>query len=253
MTFLAKAVLRSARYKLSDTDSQRFTVARLLELLNNALKDLSLKTNLLRKTIFVGISDQVVDYDLSSFAFRIHRVEYLDEKVELKSFAEMDAKDKSWQLRRGDKPLAIVLDEQKQANFKLYPIISNAENTHVNYTSFFGIVTYITYSDILPVLAEGYGDMSDLGPAAYLKVYYTGKHVDITDVNTELEMDQMCLEPLGHYVAGHALRDNADTQNRNMGNENLQFYYKLVDEHSAEKAQNHNRMERKSPYNPSGG
>lgn len=250
--FLAKDVLKSARYKLSDTDAQRWSDARLMSLLSDALKDISLKTDLMQEIIYVGISNLVVDYDLSSFAYKIDRIEYLDEEVTFKTFEEMDKKKRSWQLDKGEKPLHIVGNKQKQANFKLYPAVENAENEHVTYTSFFGIVTYITYSDILPILAAGYGDMSDLGPAAYLKVYFIRKHAKITDINQEIKLDDMCLTPLAHYVAGFAMRDNADTQNRNVGNEELKFYYALIDEHSNEKAKSFNNSPRETSYNPTG-
>ena len=249
---LAKDIIKSARFKLSDMDGQRFSDARLLSLLTDALKDIALKTTLMRKTIFVGISDGVVDYDLSSFAFRIHRIEYLDVELKHASFQEMDTIKKDWQLDTGETPKRWVGNEQKQANFKLYPRVSNAENTHVVYTSFFGIVTYISYSDILPILAAGYGDMSSLGPAAYLKVYYTAKPDAVTDFNQVIDLDDMCLEPLAHYLTGYCFRDNADTQNRNIGNESLMLYMKLIDEHTPEKARSHNTAERKTYYNPMG-
>lgn len=249
---LAKDILRSARFMLSDTNSTRWTDTRLLSLLTDALRDLALKTTLMQETIFIGISDQVVDYDLSSFAFRLDYIEYLDIKVPFKSFEEMDKLDAEWQLNTGTKPEYIVMNKQKQANFKLYPIVSNAENSNITYTSFFGIITYVTYGDILPILAAGYGDMSGLGPAAYLKVYYTRNHDDVTDINQVIYIDRMCKEPIAHYIAGRALRDNTDNQSRNMGNEELKFYYVLVEEHAIEKSKSNNNAPRETSYNPLG-
>ena len=250
---LAKDILNAARFTLSDTGKDRWTDARLLKLLDEGIKEIAKKTVIFVENRFVVMHNLMTVLDLSEVSTKIVRAEYLDIPVKFVTIDEMDRKlGKDWQFTKGSKLEALVYSRQPNSVLKLYPIIENAVNEHITYSSPFGIVTDISYSDILPIMTDHYGDIASIPNDALLKVYYVRKHPDLVDINQELFIDELCELPLQHYIAGRALRDNQDSQNRQMGNEELQFFYSLVDEYSIEKEKNFVRAPRTVPYRPLG-
>ncbi len=247
---LAKDILKKARYALSDTATDRWTDERLLALLNDGILDIAKNTTLFIENTFYTVANTVVDIDLTDRALKVLRAEYLDEPLPFYSFKEMDAKSPTWQLDEGDEVEAIVYDEQRNGLLKQYPIVENAQNPHFEWSSVYGIVTYISYSDIQPVLEDYYGDISGIPDDALIKFYYIRKHEKIDDINTELDIDDLIEKPLVHYIVGTALRDNLDAQNRSMGTEELQLYYQTVEEYNIQKFYNFVRTKHEARYRP---
>lgn len=251
----AKDIIKQARYTLSDTAVERWSDDRLLALLDEGIKDIALKTILMVEYFYVPIADNVVDYDFSPVATKIVRIEYLDKPVPLVSYEEMDKLNPSWQTddpKSGGVPEAFIYNHHKRACIKQYPAITNSYNPYITYNQPYGVVTDIEYSDIQPVLANHYGDIANIPPAGYFKVFHVRRHADVTDMNDDLYIDDLCKQPLHHYVAGRALRDNQDTQNREMGSEELNLYSVLIEQFSLEKEKNFARPKRSTTYNPMG-
>lgn len=251
MTVKAKDIIKKARYNLSDADGTRWTDERLLSLLSDGIKDVAKNTTLFVENIFYVVEDLVVDIDLTDVSTKILRAEYLDEPLPFYSFDEMDQKfGKEWQLTEGTKVEALVYDKQRNSLLKQYPIVENAQNTHIEYDGVYGIVTYISYSDIEPVLEEYYGDVASIPDDALIKFYYIRKHDEVTDINTVLEIDELLMQPLVHFVTGQAFRDNQDVQNRTLGNEELKFYYGMVEEYNLQKSELFVRTAHEARYRP---
>lgn len=250
---LAKDILQGARYTLSDTDKRRYSDERLLKLLDEGVKEIAKKTTLFVENTIVVVHNLMNTLDLSPISTKIVGVEYLDRPVKMYSMEEFNNLNRrDWAHVEGDKLEAVIYDKQPNSVLRLYPIIKNGINYNITYNSLFGIVTDISYSDILPIMFNHYGDISGIPNDALIKVYYVRKHANIVDVNQEVIIDSLCQLPLEHYVAGRALRDNQDTQNRAMGNEELQLYEMLIEEYNVEKAQNFVRTVVTSSYNPRG-
>lgn len=235
---LAKDIIKSARYILSDTPSTRWTDGRLLALINDGLADIAKTTILFTSVVYAAISDLVTDYDLSSIMIKLHRAEYLGIPLDMFTFEEMDRKCPGWQLHKGNKPKAIIYNHQNQGNFKLYPAVENAENSNIIFSQAYGIITNISYSEIEVLTVDQFGDLGSFVDTGYLKIFYTRRHPQVIDINATIEINSLALEPLAHYVAGRALRDNVDVQNRTVGNEELAFYAKSLEDYSNEKAEN---------------
>lgn len=252
---LAKDILKQARYTLSDTDKNRWSDDRLLALLDEGVKNIALTTTLFVETMLMPVVDNVADIDLSDLATKIIRIEYLDEALPLVSYEELDKlgyTGRPWQQKEGERPEFFVYDKQKRGAIRQYPLVRNAYNPYIIYSQTYGITTGITYSDILPIFTDVYGDLGDIPDDALLKIFYIRKHDTIDNVEDELHIDELCKQPLIHYVAGRALRDNQDTQNRVMGGEELNFYTGLINEFSIEKSKNFARTKRATPYRPLG-
>lgn len=278
---LAKDVIRSARYTLSDSAMVRWTDERLLSLVNECLADIALRTILFCDNLFLGISNGVVDYDLSQYLTKITRIEFNDRPLPFISFQEMDtgpgtghsrgysgylnldnfsegcsfeacgSDHRSWQFHKGDRPRAIVYDKQRPGQFKIYPIVNNAENRYLVYSSSFGVITGITFSDIAELVVDTFGDLGTLVNTGYLKVYGIMKQPYITDVNDPILLDDSIKETIAHYVAGRALRDNTDKQNRQMAAEELAMYQGAIDAYAAEKEKGYMMARHSTRYIPS--
>lgn len=247
---LAKEVLTEVRYILSDSAKDRWTDERLLILLNDGILDIAKNTTLFIETIFYVVTNLVVDIDMSALVIKFARAEYLDEPLPFYSFDEMDKKDKKWQTKTGDKVEALVYDHQRAGVLKQYPIVSNAQNPNILYSGAYGIITYISYSDILPEVQDTYGDLGEIPDDGYIKFYYVRKHAKVTDINTTLEIDDLIKQPLIHYIAGMAFRDNQDTQSRGQAAEELSLYSAMTDNYSVEKSQSFSRAGYSAGYRP---
>jgi hypothetical protein len=250
---LAKEVLREARYKLSDTSVSRWTDARLLVLLNEAIVDVSKNTILFIEELYYPIPTLVGNIDLTSKALKIIRAEYLDDPLPFFSFDEADYKFGSlWQQEKGSRVKGLIYGRQRNMVLKQYPLLDTSYNPHIIYNSVYGITTDISYSDINPVLTDVYGDIAHIPDDAVIKFYYIRKHEKITDINTTLLIDELIKPMLVHYIVGHAFKDNQDTQNMAKGTEELQQYYSKVEEYSIQKSQLYVRSTHETRYDPAG-
>lgn len=252
MTIKAKDILRQARFILSDTANDRWTDERLLVLLNDGIEDIAKHTTLFVENTYYTVQNNVVDIDLSPISNKIVRAEYLDEPLPFYSFEEMDRKDRHWQKKISNKVEAIVYGKQRNGLVKQYPIVENAQNDLITYEGSYGIITGITYSDIAPIVTGTLGDLSDIPDEAIIKFYYVRRHNKVTDINTELEIDELIEQPLKHFIAGMALRDNQDVQNRSLGNEELGIYSTMIEKYSWEKAKGYTRPDYTVQYNAEG-
>lgn len=252
MTILASEILTNVRNTLSDVDKVRYTDARLLKFLNDAMNDIAKNSTLLIDTKFVIVSNNVVDYDLSTLMIKLLRVELNDEAVPFKSFEEMDAYGADWQLEKGNTVKAIVYSTQSAGNFKLYPVPENVVNDHISYSSAFGIMTAISYSDILPIIADSEGDLASYPDDAMLKLYYIRKHEKVDALTDELDIDENTSVAIEHYIAGFAFRDNHDSQNRALGAEELKIYASMMEQYSIQRFNSFTQSELIATYNPMG-
>jgi len=246
---LASDLITRVRYALSDIDKKRYTDARLLIVLNDAIRDIAKNTILFAEEKQLVLSNLVVDYDLSAIMATLIRAEYQDMPLPMKTFQVMDELNPKWQLEYGTEAKAIVFDEQKNGLIKIYPIVQNAQNDHIVFNQLAGIITDISYSDIQPILADHIGDISGIPANGIIKLYYIRKHPRITALTDTLYIDDLIDTMLEHYVAGTVLMDNQDTQNVQLGSVKLKLYYQMADEYTISKAKGFTRAEYEVAYN----
>jgi hypothetical protein len=252
MTIIAQDILTDVRYILSDTSVDRWSDARLLSLLNAGIADVAKYTTLFIETTYYIVQNNVVDIDLAPLVSKIVRAEYLDTPLPFKSFEEMDKKSDTWQLDKGTEVKALVYDKQKNGLLKQYPIVTNSQNDLIVYNGTFGIITDITHNDVAPTTVDALGDLGDLPSEGIIKFYYVRNHTKVTDINTVLDIDELVGPMLKHYIAGMAFRDNQDTQNRALSNEELGLYTTMMEKYNIEKAQGFVRPNHTVAYNSEG-
>lgn len=249
---IVKDLLYRTRHILSDLTANRWTDERLLILLNEGLNDIAKNTILFVKTGYVKLVSQQTEYDFSSFAVKLLRIEYLDEPLAYFSHDEMDKKDSSWQQREGPYLKAYVLDKQKEACIKTYPKLVNSNSSIIDFGSPFGIVTGITYSDLQVEFFDTFGSLGAVDTKDFIKLYYIERPVELTSILDELELSTVIQEAVTHYIAARAFRDNIDAQSRSMGSEELNLYTNQLAAYVLEKAKSFSQSGYTVPYNPSG-
>ena len=249
---LAKDLLYRARHTLSDLTSSRWSDERLLILLNEGLNDIAKRTILFVKTGYIKLVSQQTEYDFSSYAVKVLRVEYLDKPLECFSHSEMDKKDSSWQQREGPYLKAYILDKQKEACIKVYPKLINSTSSIIDFGGSCGIVTGVTYSDLQLEVEGDVGDLGEVDTKDFIKLYYIERPVEITSILDEVDLSTVIQEAVTHYIAARAFRDNLDAQSRSMGAEELNLYTEQLNAYVLEKAKSFSQSSYTTTYNPSG-
>lgn len=253
---LVQDLLTKVRYTLSDLNRERWTDARLIALINDCMSQLTSKTILFVETAYIQLINNLADYDISNIAVKILRIEYENLPLPTYSFDDMDSKEPLWQEKKGTKLKAYILDKQKEARFKTYPILDNTEveqsNGTITYSGPYGIITGITYFEIPLVMSGTFGDISPVAADGYIKVYFIKRHSTFTDVADTIDISSVAEEIMQHYIVGRALRDNQDTQSRALSKEELDMYEAQLEDYSFEKAKNFSQSSHLTKYNSMG-
>lgn len=254
---IATLMLR-IRDSLSDPNANRWSNDRLLRLIDEAQKVTARKAKLLRSRAEVAVISEIATYDLPSEASILTRVlasdapstatdtEISRQSVRLKSHQQMDEIDPDWESQTGDGIEYIVFDKLNPQQFKVYPIPidSDSVSEHTFTSDYgeltdstgdtvdpYGVVTDLTTTDILvTTFTSDLGIVTDMSSLiTSLVVYYLHRPPTLDDY-TKIDVEQPLVisedwdNALKHYVVGMCLRDDKDTQNRTVGNEELGFY-----------------------------
>lgn len=86
--------------------------------------------------------------------------------------------------------------------------------------------------------------------AQRMTIYYLRKPETIVDTNTEIEIDTIWDTALKHYIAGMALRDDRDSQNQQLGKDELALFAGYVNKAVKDSSQDFTakRTQYDSPY-----
>lgn len=124
----------------------------------------------------------------------------------------------------GDGIVFNVLDKPSYfTNFKKYGVITDNCQGGIDP---FGVLTEFNFPNPENITySSPYGLTSEVTFINnIMEVFYLRKPKDITMLNSEIEIDSCFDNAIKYYVAGKALRDDIDSQNRSFGNEELQLY-----------------------------
>jgi len=221
-------ILTRARDTLSDPKKERWSDDMLLRLLDEACKILVEHTGYIKSRILVPlIADQAI-YTLPDTVRKITRI--LDKNGVSLPFYTHEGADKRfgiyWETLVQDPVVAIIYDRLKTNEFKVYPMPVTVDPALVVPTTpEYGFTTSIVDVAVTGV-NDPYGVITGLiAPSVdSLTVYCTMNPVTITTVNDTLEFNPIFDTALKFYITGMALRNDKDTQNRQVGNEELSFF-----------------------------
>ena len=217
------SILSKAREELGDTNNTRFTDSKLLEHLNDGIKDFILSTKSLKERLYVELASNVAMYDISKYALFVERVEYMNTKIDTLSFTELDSINTMWQYETGNVVKAITFEHQSKGAFRIYPRLNTVSNNIVSSSDYGILVDFSLDDDIvgIPSIIDVEQNLQ-----AYLVLYVIKKPniVTLTTPDEELELDELYDKAFVHYIKAQCLRNDSDSNNRQFGNEELSAY-----------------------------
>ena len=217
------SILSKAREELGDVNNTRFTDSKLLEHLNDGIKDFILSTKSLKERLYVELASNVAIYDISKYALFVERVEYMNTKIDTLSFTELDSINAMWQYETGNVVKAITFEHQSKGAFRIYPRLNTVNNNIVSSSDYGILVDFSLDDDIvgIPSIIDVEQNLQ-----AYLVLYVIKKPnvITLTTPNEELELDELYDKAFVHYIKAQCLRNDSDSNNRQFGNEELSAY-----------------------------
>ena len=221
------SILSKAREELGDTNNTRFTDSKLLEHLNDGIKDFILSTKSLKERLYVELASNVAMYDISKYALFVERVEYMNTKIDTLSFTELDSINAMWQYETGNVVKAITFEHQSKGSFRIYPRLNTVNNNIVSSSDYGILVDFSLDDDIvgIPSIIDVEQNLQ-----AYLVLYVIKKPniITLTTPDEELELDELYDKAFVHYIKAQCLRNDSDSNNRQFGNEELSAYAMYV-------------------------
>lgn len=221
------SILSKAREELGDTNNTRFTNSKLLEHLNDGIKDFILSTKSLKERLYVELASNVAIYDISKYALFVERVEYMNTKIDTLSFKELDSINTMWQYETGNVVKAITFEHQSKGAFRIYPRLNTVDNNIVSSSDYGILVDFSLDDDIvgIPSIIDVEQNLQ-----AYLVLYVIKKPniITLTTPDEELELDELYDKAFVHYIKAQCLRNDSDSNNRQFGNEELSAYAMYV-------------------------
>ena len=221
------SILSKAREELGDANNTRFTDSKLLEHLNDGIKDFILSTKSLKERLYVELASNVAIYDISKYALFVERVEYMNTKIDTLSFKELDSINAMWQYETGNVVKAITFEHQSKGTFRIYPRLNTVNNNIVSSSDYGILVDFSLDDDILgiPSIIDVEQNLQ-----AYLVLYVIKKPnvITLTTPDEELELDELYDKAFVHYIKAQCLRNDSDSNNRQFGNEELSAYAMYV-------------------------
>ena len=217
------SILSKAREELGDTNNTRFSDTKLLEHLNDGIKDFILSTKSLKERLYVELASNVAMYDISKYALFVERVEYMNTKIDTLSFTELDSINAMWQYETGNVVKAITFEHQSKGAFRIYPRLNTVDNNIVSSSDYGILVDFSLDDDIvgIPSIIDVEQNLQ-----AYLVLYVIKKPnvITLTTPDEELELDELYDKAFVHYIKAQCLRNDSDSNNRQFGNEELSAY-----------------------------
>ena len=221
------SILSKAREELGDVNNTRFTDSKLLEHLNDGIKDFILSTKSLKERLYVELASNVAIYDISKYALFVERVEYMNTKIDTLSFTELDSINAMWQYETGNVVKAITFEHQSKGSFRIYPRLKTVNNNIVSSSDYGILVDFSLDDDIvgIPSIIDVEQNLQ-----AYLVLYVIKKPnvITLTTPDEELELDELYDKAFVHYIKAQCLRNDSDSNNRQFGNEELSAYAMYV-------------------------
>lgn len=236
-------IMTRVRDALSDPRKERYSDERLYRLIDEAQAAIARYARVLRKDIYLPVYPNVANYVMPGDCYLITRVEFEHKPLTFKSFEEMDAAEPDWQTTIGLQPTTVVYNKQTPGRFKLYPLTAYTPSNYglvptidvPQFGTLYGqkvglsliLSTFVNGAQVQSSIAENAGLLQTITDNAYIHVKYVYRPEKITTL-VEPEVPEMFDKAIKHYVVGTALRDDRETQNRTIGNEEIQIFFEEV-------------------------
>lgn len=240
-------IIAKVRRSLGDTkEPYRHTTSDLLDVLNDGMRHIAIKTLLFRGVDFIPLTRGQVTYDLPSDLIKLNKVLFEGEKLPLKTTTYMDEKvTLSWRSHTDeDKLECAVYDQEDVQEIQVYPRLLgdtltdiysiepavfgiDSEVTDFN-TETFGLLSTLV-DELENTETDVFGIISDVVQTKAIIVLYNRAPISISDISEDPEIPSFYDKALKHYITGHIYRDDVEKQNRQLGAEELALAEDLID------------------------
>lgn len=209
-------VITGIRYRVGDIPGSKYTEARILELINESLDDLSRKLDILKAEITLPVIPYQRSIEVPDKGFiKLTRVRYENTRLQLLSYDEMD-RVAGWETAVGTKLQAVVFNLQNPQHLTLYPLLDSSIRQGLDTIDADGIITDIVgmhRSQLDGVVMEVKVNGVDINAANFhtITINYIKRVPRVED------LPEMYRTPLIYYVAGMLLLDDTRAENINKG------------------------------------
>jgi hypothetical protein len=243
------------RDTLGDLQEERYSDATLMRNLRMAIKDIAIQTNLFKMIITIPLINGHSTFKMPDGILNLSHVTYKKKDLPLRSSGWMTAnrevywRNKAVQIPEGELEFAIY-DEVKRRQLSTYPRAFGDFN--VQYVSepneyglaagltvpagdydqltYYGLVGEFIDSDMAEdIQTSYYGVVTAIEEGDILTIYYSRCPPLPDDVDDDFELDECFDAALKFYICGIALRNDVDTENRQMASEEFAMYQRDVD------------------------
>jgi len=118
----AKDIVLKARLSLGDMEADRWSDDRLLDLVDEAQKDVCLNTHLYRKDAYIPLIVGQCIYDLPDDTLIVHRVQTLNQLLPFTTKDMMDSKSLQWRDERAELIELVMKDSIPMNKIEVYPV-----------------------------------------------------------------------------------------------------------------------------------
>jgi len=234
-------LLAKARVILADPNSTRYSDTSLLYHVNSGINNFLSSTKVSKSKLFVFLETGISTYKIQDFSQSIESIRRNDKLLPVKTVSEMDAMDPTWLSTEGTELKYAILEGLPLGTFILYPRITAGVSSVVSSNQPYGTLIDIDVTEELAVIP---GDTNLEAIPDYVVVTYIKKQptITISTADEDLVLDGFYDDAILYYTTGMALRNDADTQNRAFGNEQITIYGTYVKEAKVRESLNNNTM-----------
>ena len=227
----AHSIIHSARYHLADIKKAQWTDSRLLSILNEGLVELAELVPLFVKEDVIATLPYQREFDIEDSKFiKVLRLRYDDKPLPIKTIRQMD-KYAGWESKTGKKIEALVFNQNKINNFKIYPLITFEETKvydsltgtngvlidipGVSRDSLTGVVRDINTTEYYkwakkyqPIAIKPDGTIAIVEDGYHnIQVTYSLRHPPVELLRNEIPVDKLVATALSYYIAAIAGTD----------------------------------------------
>lgn len=236
-------ILTRVRDTVGDVDKTRWTDSSLIRRFNEGQYDIGKKAELFKKTVAIQLVKGQFLYTMPDDFIKLKDALYDYEPIEIIPSQQMVRRyGKDWRLHSTENSIsALVTDRQDTKTIRVYPrpFIDDLYDsftfspdtygitdtlTEYTFDSDLGLIGSIYDSELIDNNIEKFGIIVDGLEGKFLIVEYIRRPIYVESVNDDHELPDAFDTALVKYISGTALRDDIDTQNRSMGNEELVLY-----------------------------
>ena len=236
-------ILTRVRDTVGDLSATRWSNESLLRRLNEGQYDIAKKAEIFKTSVSLQIVKGKHLYTMPDDFIKLKGALYAQAPLPIYTAQQMERLAGSkWRMHTTlEAPTMLVTDRQDAKTLRVYPrpFIDDLydlytftpdpyglEDTLTDYTfdTNVGLVGSIFDINLLDVNVDLFGVISDSLEGDFLSVEYVRRPLKAASILEDPEVPDAFDTALVRYVTGTALRDDIDTQNRAMGNEELILY-----------------------------